>query len=61
MKNELNLFAIFILFDIMLLPSLKKQGKDCFLFVLFKISLMVFQVAFMSSLNLVNLFHNKFF
>ncbi len=55
-KNELNLFAIFILFDIMLLPFLKKQGKDFFSFYSIQNSMMVFQVAFMSSFNLVNIF-----
>ncbi len=55
-KNELNLFPILILFDIMLLLSLKKHGKYFLSFVLIKISLMVFQIALKSFSNLVNIF-----
>ncbi len=34
-KNELNSFAIFILFDIMLSPSLKKLGNNFFSFLFY--------------------------
>ncbi len=55
-KKELNLLAISVLFVIILFPSIKNEGNDFFLLVLLNISLMVFQVAFVSFLNLVNIF-----
>ncbi len=50
-KNELNLFTINSLFVTILSPSLKNNGNDFLLLVLLRISLMIFQVPLMSSLN----------
>ncbi len=54
-KNELNLFAISSLFVMIELPSLKNSGNDVFLLVQFNISLIVFQIPRISSLNLLKI------
>ncbi len=53
-KNELNLFAINSLIVTLFSLSLKNNGNDFFL-VLLRISLMIFQVPLMSSLNFENI------
>ena len=53
-KNALNLFAISSLSVIILPLSLKYCGNVFFFLVLLSISLMVFHVFLISSLNLVN-------